>query len=67
MEVTSPHLCHILLVITKSLDYIAGEKIIQEHKNQEVGIIEVEYSSVCLPQQLCTHYFNYVVKLILLT
>lgn len=56
MEMTADYLCHILLVTSMSLDYIAGEKIIQEHKYWGVEIIVVERLRICLLQQLCTYY-----------
>lgn len=48
-----------------SLAYIAGENIIQEYKYQGMAAIEVNYIKVCLPQQLCTYYFNFMAKLML--
>lgn len=49
MEITFYHICHILLGTRMLLDHIAGEKTKQEHKYQEVEIIEVEHPRICLP------------------
>lgn len=67
MEITFHHICHILLGTRMLLNYIAGEKTIQEHKYQKVEIIEGEHPRICLPQQLCTYYFNYVAQLMVQT
>lgn len=50
MRMTSHHLCHILLVRRKSLDYTPtqGERIMKGHECQEV-VIMIATLRVCFP------------------